>query len=209
MREWRARDPERDKAYMAKWRDANRARLLEYRKEHRIQIKAKKHEYMARRYNAVGKYTASEFRAVVALYEGKCAYCGNPPLDGQRLEADHAMPLSRGGSNSIENILPACHLCNVRKRDRTPEEFKEGVLYKRAAPTPTVPAGHKVCSRCKQTLPFSDYWKDSSNPRGVQSDCKACNYAKHKAYLANPEARAKRRESANRAYHARKKREPP
>ena len=200
MREWRSRNQSKWNAYMADYRKRNRERLTAHRRENILQVKAWKHQYLGRKYNAVGKYTAAEFRAAIALYDGKCAYCVNPPPVGQRLEADHAIPLSRGGSNSIENILPACHSCNVRKRDRTPEEFKANVLYKRADPIPKVPAGHKKCHVCERFLPFSAYWKDRSHPLGIQSTCKECNYAKHKAYLAVPANRAKRRASARRWY---------
>lgn len=34
------------------------------------------------------------------------------------------MPLARGGSNSIDNILPACGRCNRRKHLMTEEEFR-------------------------------------------------------------------------------------
>jgi hypothetical protein len=32
--------------------------------------------------------------------------------------------LARGGTNYIENILPACRRCNTRKRLLTEEEFR-------------------------------------------------------------------------------------
>lgn len=32
-------------------------------------------------------------------------------------EPDHVIPLSRGGSNSITNVVPACKPCNSGKRD--------------------------------------------------------------------------------------------
>ncbi len=28
---------------------------------------------------------------------------------------DHILPLSRGGSHSIDNVVPACHTCNRSK----------------------------------------------------------------------------------------------
>lgn len=40
-----------------------------------------------------------------------------------RLTADRVIPLSRGGSNFIENIVPACGSCNSRKGTRTADEF--------------------------------------------------------------------------------------
>ena len=193
MRQWRARNRAKWDAYMADYRQRNRARLVEYRRAHILEIKARKHRYMARKYKAEGRYTAEEFRRLIALNDGKCVYCGVVPTGRQRLEADHILPLSRGGSNAIENIVPACHACNVRKRDRTPEEFGANINFKRMSSIPKRPAGHKECSICKRMLPYSAYWKDKHHPLGIQSNCKECNYAKHKAYLAKPGKRAMRR----------------
>ena len=36
----------------------------------------------------------------------------------------HRIPLARGGSNSIENIIPACSSCNRRKHMLTELEFR-------------------------------------------------------------------------------------
>ena len=46
-----------------------------------------------------------------------CAACGFKTLPGIRgLQADHKIPLSRGGVNDIYNWQPLCHNCNVGKR---------------------------------------------------------------------------------------------
>lgn len=48
-----------------------------------------------------------------------CQYCGH---QGEPLSLDHVMPRSRGGPTSWENLVAACHRCNVKKGDKTPEE---------------------------------------------------------------------------------------
>lgn len=49
-----------------------------------------------------------------------CQYCG---AHGVKLECDHVMPVSRGGSNSDTNLLTACLKCNRSKRAKTLEEW--------------------------------------------------------------------------------------
>lgn len=51
-----------------------------------------------------------------------CTYCGCSPED-RKMHADHAVPLSRGGSDAWHNLVPACEPCNLRKHSKTPEEF--------------------------------------------------------------------------------------
>lgn len=51
----------------------------------------------------------------------KCAYCGKR---GGHLECDHIIPISRGGSNDLENLTTACRPCNRAKSDMTVEEWR-------------------------------------------------------------------------------------
>lgn len=61
--------------------------------------------------------TTMSRRAVFARDGHRCGYCG-APADS----IDHVLPRSRGGLNVWENVIAACRGCNLRKRDRTPEE---------------------------------------------------------------------------------------
>jgi uncharacterized protein YjhX (UPF0386 family) len=51
-----------------------------------------------------------------------CHYC-HKSLTLDEATKDHQTPLCRGGSDKIENIVPACIECNQRKAWRTEEEF--------------------------------------------------------------------------------------
>lgn len=46
--------------------------------------------------------------------QGRCADCGSR----ERLEYDHIIPISRGGSNTARNIELRCETCNRRKGAR-------------------------------------------------------------------------------------------
>jgi len=50
----------------------------------------------------------------------KCAYCGKTNVP---LEVEHIIPKSRGGTNRVSNLTLACKKCNVKKGDKTAEEF--------------------------------------------------------------------------------------
>jgi 5-methylcytosine-specific restriction endonuclease McrA len=61
--------------------------------------------------------TSLSRRAVFARDDHRCQYCG-----GHADSIDHVMPRSRGGEHAWENVAAACRPCNLRKRDRTPDE---------------------------------------------------------------------------------------
>lgn len=54
-----------------------------------------------------GKVTADH---IAALRAGTCVYCGSPAHS-----ADHIRPLYRGGHHRVENLVPACRMCNEFK----------------------------------------------------------------------------------------------
>lgn len=53
-----------------------------------------------------------------------CQLCGYM----QDLTIDHKMPLSKGGSNDLENLWTLCKRCNGKKKDRFLEQQKEPTL---------------------------------------------------------------------------------
>lgn len=71
--------------------------------------------YRARQHDAAGTFTFAEVMHLYLAFGKCCAYC-RQSIEGLP-EPEHVVPLSRGGSNSITNILPSCALCNSDKRD--------------------------------------------------------------------------------------------
>lgn len=66
----------------------------------------------ARERGAPGSHTHAEWLAKIELYAGACAYCGRTDAP---LCRDHVVPVAKGGTNDIDNIVPACRPCNSRK----------------------------------------------------------------------------------------------
>ena len=50
--------------------------------------------------------------------KNRCQQCGKSAADGVKLEVDHIMPVSRGGSDDISNLQLLCFDCNRGKSDR-------------------------------------------------------------------------------------------
>ena len=44
-----------------------------------------------------------------------CSYCGKAAVDGYRLVIDHIKPVSKGGTNDIDNLTASCDDCNSGK----------------------------------------------------------------------------------------------
>ena len=79
----------------------------------------RQHARKARIVGNGGSHTTAEWIDKCALLGNVCIYCG----EAKPLTRDHKVPLTRGGSDYIENIVPACLSCNVRKQARTALEF--------------------------------------------------------------------------------------
>ena len=95
-----------------RWFEVYRAGILyvkERKKRDRSAVVRKEREQ-----RASGWHSDAEFELLVWLYQNRCAYCWFEA----DLTEDHVIPLVAGGSNAIENILPACKYCNSKKGGR-------------------------------------------------------------------------------------------
>jgi 5-methylcytosine-specific restriction endonuclease McrA len=139
VRRWRARNPEllreRNRKYRRAARLRNGAKLnaqrAAYLASHPEVKRAKEQAYRARRIAAEGSFTGAEWLELVARWGDACAYDGAPGP----LEPDHRVPLRRGGTNYIENIVPACRNCNGRKHTMTEDEFRARLSAERTEMT--------------------------------------------------------------------------
>ena len=70
--------------------------------------------YKARKKGAVGYHTLGDWETLKAQYNWICNMCGKKEPE-IKLTEDHIIPLSKGGSDNIENIQPLCRSCNSKK----------------------------------------------------------------------------------------------
>lgn len=47
-----------------------------------------------------------------------CQLCGKTREDGVKLEVDHKVPVSKGGSDRMENLWTLCNICNSGKSNK-------------------------------------------------------------------------------------------
>jgi len=142
--DWKRKNPEKMKASAARWNEKNPGRkertnrlwvehnrervnatMRASRKRRAAHVRAKNEEYRARLNGAPGFFTEKDVQDCLAMQGGRCFYCLTP-LD-EKFHIEHMTPLSRGGTNYPDNIVCACRLCNIRKRDRNAGEFILGL----------------------------------------------------------------------------------
>lgn len=128
--------------YNQKYREEHRDEILTYfcayYLEHMDEIKARTKEWSqtesgklshrnanrrrkARMKNIEGDHSKDEMLSVLEFFDYKCAYSGEPLEEEYHI--DHVIPVSKGGTNYIWNIVPANSGPNIAKRDSEMEEW--------------------------------------------------------------------------------------
>lgn len=120
-------NPEKVKAAKRKYRLANPEKTADRRKkwdlDNREQARSRCQVRRARKLaNGVFKISVTE---LIKLYASPCFYCGSKDL----IEADHVIPISRGGRHSIGNLVPACRSCNGSKGKKLLVEWKKNSTF--------------------------------------------------------------------------------
>ena len=129
MRKRYATDPEQVLATNKAWYERNRDRLLEYDRRRRLanldEFRAKDRARSRARYAAHPAAMRSYLKEWRRRNPDKShAYVRAATIKRRRAAGGQSLPLTRGGSNLIENLLPACRRCNRRKGTMTEEEFR-------------------------------------------------------------------------------------
>lgn len=125
-------NPEKYRVYHHLHYEQNKERIADYHRAWyqaggKETIKANTRNRRARMRLAVGSHTAEDIENQLKRQKSKCYYCKKKLKKGKNTyHADHAVPLSRGGSNSPDNLVITCPTCNLKKNNKLPHEWPEG-----------------------------------------------------------------------------------
>lgn len=118
QRAYYATHPIPARQYQREYRIANgekkKAQDRNYTLKHPEVRRAASAKHRAAKRNApLNDFTHAQWIEMQAVYEYRCAYCHRRAKG--HLTQDHLTPLSKGGSHTASNIVPACQPCNSKK----------------------------------------------------------------------------------------------
>lgn len=113
--QWNKDNPD----YKSQWKKTSKGKACAQR--YKFKRKAKKHI-------AVNTLTSKEWLDILIAHEFKCIYCGKH-FSKFEMTKEHIIPVSVGGNNTKENVVPACMKCNAKMKDNL--ELKINTLENR------------------------------------------------------------------------------
>lgn len=112
--EWAKNNTEKRRLIRKRWKAKNREKVNHLNK---LRIYREK--------SAEGRHTLQEVKAIKNAWNNKCAYCRMKPAE----TIDHVHPLTKGGSNNPNNLVPACFSCNSSKGKKSIWEWNPWWAY--------------------------------------------------------------------------------
>ena len=127
-KQWSLDNPEKIAVIKKRYRDNNKSEIAEGNKSWELSNPEKVKQKVTRR-RALKKQAKTFFiseKEFWHLYNSKCFFC-----DSRADTIEHLIPLSRGGTHGIGNLVSACRSCNSSKRDKFIMEWKKSDLTRR------------------------------------------------------------------------------
>lgn len=76
-------------------------------------------ERRTRERKIINTLTSQEWLDILEAYNYRCAYCDVEFEVENMPHKDHVIPISKGGHNTKENIVPTCQSCNSKKGNKS------------------------------------------------------------------------------------------
>ena len=133
--QWLKDNPEYSKQYYQKNKERMDKQHKQWKKDNPKNIKKTQKKYFktdkgkatsqrghynrrAKELKCINTLTAQEWINILKEYKFKCAYCGKEFNLFDKPEKEHVIPISKGGNNVKENVVPSCRSCNSKKCDK-------------------------------------------------------------------------------------------
>ena len=114
-KQWEENNPEYSKQYYAQNREAILKHVSQWYKTKDGKACAQRAAYNRRTYmkDSINTLTSDEWLDILKQHGYRCIYCGKH-FTKFKLTMEHIIPVSKGGDNVKENIVPACKSCNSK-----------------------------------------------------------------------------------------------
>jgi 5-methylcytosine-specific restriction endonuclease McrA len=128
----RKTSPEQNKKNYTKHKEKRLLAFQEYYQKNKNEIREKQKKYRQTNKNYIylrnrkrrnllsgSNIAPQEIKDLIKNSNSRCHYCNS----SQEIQIDHYIPLSKGGSHNINNLVVACKECNLAKKDKLPEDW--------------------------------------------------------------------------------------
>lgn len=113
-----------------KWKLNNPLKAYQHHKKWRSTFSGKLSTRIDSQKRRSIKYKLTRTKLVKAFNKTKgfCVYC-NAPLTIKTGHLEHIKPISKGGTNHLNNLTYSCPSCNLKKRNYSLNQFKQRFIY--------------------------------------------------------------------------------
>lgn len=124
---WRAANREAYNAYMREYDERNRAKRRlakwKWKMANPDAVRLYVHRRRTALFSAGGHLSAAQWRGICEGQGQRCFDCD----ELKPLTVGHIVPVSKGGSNNVENIIAQCQSCNSKQGRRIHPKFAEAL----------------------------------------------------------------------------------
>ena len=125
----REKNKDKRKEYYKEYCENNKDKIKEYHKEYnkkyrennKDKMKGYVHKRRALELGNGGSYTKAQWLDTLEYFDYKCAYTGE--CIKHNCHVEHIVPLSKGGTSYIWNLVPSTASANLSKQNRDMEEW--------------------------------------------------------------------------------------
>lgn len=120
QRKYNELNADSQKAANKRWVQNNLEKVRQIKADWKKRNPESNKAYKQRKRLKGGSFPLAEWKVRLSEFNGWCPYCGE---SGNKLSVDHVVPICKGGTNAIENLIPCCRPCNNKKHTKDLEDW--------------------------------------------------------------------------------------